>query len=895
MLGNRLIKSNDAGGGACTNTVDLYNPFPDGGGVALYQLNGDATDESGNYDATTVNAITWGGAGEFGTSAAFNGSSSYIRVSKNSLPSNDIFTISLWFKSGVATSKGWLIGTRGNSATSGFALQLWDDGTLNYSETNGTSGSSSNFFTTNTYDDNAWHNVVIVRNSSNTFSLYVDGTNVIPITLITYAFTTNSYDLYLGKYTISNALYFNGSIDQVRIFNRALRPYEVEALYTEEYCTPTIVPSEHFNTNTWDGGTPQSINAGFEPDLIWIKSRGVANNHILADTVRGIDGILYSNLTNAEASRLNSIETTPTGYNLLDTWAGRNDAAYNGYVGWSWKAGGAAVTNTDGTITSQVSANTEAGFSIVSYTAGGTANVGHGLGSAPSVIITKNLDTAEQWFVYHKDVGTQKFLGLNTTSAAISNSGVYTSITDATYTNNISSTSRTYVNYCFAEVEGFSNFGSYVGTGASNTVVTGFEPAFVMIKCSSAGESYRNWVMYDNKRTNTYKPFLMADSSSAELSIESLDINFLSNGFELLNGGSGANQSGDTYIYMAFAADPTAVEPSLEDSFNTVTYTGNGTDGRQVTGVGFQPDLVWIKNRDTTNYHQLLDSVRGAGNRLFSNVTNAESFATDTLQSFDANGFTVGTDNDVNGSGYDIVAWAWKGAEIPAINSNGSIPSVVSANPAAGFSIVSYNSNGVAGSTIGHGLSASPNMIIIKNRDDADKWAVYHSAIGGTQFLVLNETAFAVSSSYYWNNTNPNLSVFTVGSTSPVNSPNNEDYIAYCFAEVAGFSKFGSYTGTGNTNGPTIDCGFEPAFVMIKASSNTGVWVMHDNKRGNYNDGDIYARLQAESSGAEVDDYPTPTNKRIVLSPTGFQVTNASNSWNGSGRTYIYMAFANQF
>ena len=347
---------------------------------------------------------------------------------------------------------------------------------------------------------------------------------------------------------------------------------------------------------TGNGSTQSITGVGFQPDFTWIKVRTNTDNHILQDSVRGVGKGLFSDLTNAENASMGGMTSFDSdGFTFDGSISSLNYSARD-FVAWNFKAGGSAVTNTDGTITSQVSANTEAGFSVVKYTAGGTANVGHGLDSAPAVIITKNLDISEQWFVYHKDVGTQKFLGLNTTSAAISNSGVYTSITDTTYTNNISSTSRTYINYCFAEVEGFSNFGSYVGTGASgNSIVTGFEPAFVMMKSSStATNGY--WVIIDNKRSplNPRDNELFPNDSVAEYE-GNRNVNFLSNGFELTSS-SYNNDNGTTYIYMAFAADPTTIEPSLEDSFNTVLYTGQNTD-KQVTSVGFQPDLVWVKNR----------------------------------------------------------------------------------------------------------------------------------------------------------------------------------------------------------------------------------------------------------------------------------------------------------
>ena len=383
---------------------------------------------------------------------------------------------------------------------------------------------------------------------------------------------------------------------------------------------------------------------------------------------------------------------------------------------------------------------------------------------------------------------------------------------------------------------------------------------------------------------------LFPNLSNAESSNQSWsDVQFLENGFQVTPSVmTPTNANGATYIYMAFAADPTAVEPTLEDSFNTVTYTGNGnasnTISQLVTGVGFQPDFVWGKNRDYANNHVLFDSVRLPNNWLASNTSSAESNNQYTQASFTSDGFYTGTSDGLNKPNNNFVAWAWKGAEIPAINSNGSIPSVVSANPAAGFSIVEYTAGGTA--NVGHGLDSAPAVIITKNLDISEQWFVYHKDVGTQKFLGLNTNSAAISNSGVYTSITDTTYTNNISSTS-------RTYINYCFAEVAGFSKFGSYTGNGSTNGPTITTDFEPAFVMIKSTSAAGSWIMHDNKRGNYNNGDIYARLQAESSDAEYDDYPT--TKRIDISSTGFQVTTASNSWNGSGRTYIYMAFANQF
>jgi hypothetical protein len=813
-MNNRLIKSNDAGGGACTNTVDLYNPFPDGGGVALYQLNGDATDVSGNYDGTATN-VTYG-TGEFGQAGVFNGSSSFISntsISGFPLGSSER-TLSFWVNaqgSGVR-----VIGGYGNAATAQyFGLSITASNGINFL------GYSYNLSTTYTIPQNEWVNIVTTYNGT-TQLLYANGVQVYSAAR---TYNTGSSEFRIGDDLWGTTERFDGSIDQVRVFNRALRPYEVEALYTEEYCTPTIVPSEHFNTVLYTAattnGTYDITGVGFQPDFIWVKNRDNVEQHYLIDSVRGLtnmtDKFLQSSTTNSEsaASLFVNGSSTPNattvsaiedGFRVVETTINSGELYFNGrtYVSWNFKAGGAAVSNTEGTITSQVSANTEAGFSIVSYTGNGVeSNVGHGLNEAPAFIIIKNRtnDAENSWAVWNKNQSSQsQFLVLNSNDSYLTNSGVFGSTPHSSSVFNVgnlrSRSGINYIAYCFAEVEGFSNFGSYVGNGSTsgNVVVTGFEPAFLMIKGT---DQVSDWIMLDNKRdtTNPNNARLDANSSDVEFTGENL-VNFLENGFELVTASASKNGNGKKFIYMAFAADPTTIEPSLEDSFNTVLYNGNGGT-QSVTGVGFEPSMVWIKSRSISYNHTVYDSVRGVNRLVLPNLTNAEIVSSGTaLTSFDNDGFTIGLDAGINQSGNNYVAWNWKGAELPAINSNGSIPSVVSANPAAGFSIVSYTGNGSdypTGASIGHGLSSQPKIIIVKDRTNAGtNWAVLPVAASDStaQVLLLNDTGALTPSGTAdsFNKQLPTSSLFYVGQAGGGTRTNgaSSNYIAYCFAELQG-------------------------------------------------------------------------------------------------------------
>ena len=318
--------------------------------------------------------------------------------------------------------------------------------------------------------------------------------------------------------------------------------------------------------------------------------------------------------------------------------------------------------------------------------------------------------------------------------------------------------------------------------------------------------------------------------------------------------------------------------------FNTVIYAGTGSS--HAITVGFQPDWVWIKNRDAGNDHNSYDSIRGATKDLNNNTTNAESTIAEGLKSFDSNGFTVGTNTAHNGSSENYVSWNWLASNTTASNTDGSITSTVSANTTSGFSIVSYTGNGVSGASIGHGLNSTPKIVITKNRSNAVDWFYFTTAIDGSwDYLVLNSTVAKGDSGA----TAPDSSVFYATSGTGINT-NGDNYIAYCFAEKKGFSKFGSYTGNGNADGTFVYTGFKPAWVMIKKSSASGNnWVIYDNKRDV--DNVVHHRLHADVSNAEVNTSSSTVNNMDFLS-NGIKIRNSGGAWNNSGDTYIYMCFA---
>ena len=336
-------------------------------------------------------------------------------------------------------------------------------------------------------------------------------------------------------------------------------------------------------------------------------------------------------------------------------------------------------------------------------------------------------------------------------------------------------------------------------------------------------------------------------------------------------------------------------EPTIKDGgkyFNTVLWTGTSAEN-PISTVGFQPDFAWIKGRNNTTNHVLVDAVRGATKVLETDSTAVEYTDAQSVKSFDTNGFTLGTSNDVNNStaGYNqYVGWNWKAGGTGSTNTAGTITSTVSANASTGFSVVTYTGTGSA-ATVGHGLGVAPSMIIVKNRNYAGGWAVYHSKLtSAAYYLLLNSTAAQASTSNMWNSTAPTSTVFSLGDDA-FNNRSSDPHVAYCFSEVAGYSKFGSYTGNGSTDGPFVYCGFRPAWVMIKASSTGGPyydWVLYDSARMQYNT--CKNPLAANLSNNE--SYFV-NNYEVDLLSNGFKPRNTSgNSTNTNGVSYIFAAFA---
>jgi hypothetical protein len=614
--------------------------------------------------------------------------------------------------------------------------------------------------------------------------------------------------------------------DRVRGPNRMIRTNltnaetdgDLSAFSSDGFFTTNTVDNGNYSGETyaawaWDAGADQTPtgfgcvayhgdgsanrpvrDVGFNPDLVWVKTRDAANDHNLFDSVRGATKRLRPSGTNAEATDVNSVVSFDDDGFTVDTNSDYNGSS-NDYVAWCWDAGdGDAVSNTDGDITSTVKASTTHGFSITSFTGNGSADqtVGHGLSSAPEFIILKDRDSNSnnnQWQVSSSHIGDK--YGYFTTAAFAAGAAMKpTSGDDTTFTT---------------------------GIGASQGVI------------------------------NT------------------------------------SNESGDRYIAYLWHS------VSGYSKFNT--YSGTGSSGNAVTGLGFRPAFVMVKRTDSTSDWTIFDNQRdpfydGTNNRVWANLASAESTTANYME-FTSDGFTLKAgDAAINASGgtYFYAAFAGGLDTISPVNTDGSLTTRVKASDDTGFSIVRYQGGGSVGDTIGHGLSGTPDWMVIKDLDNTRDWTVYHSGLSATnKGLALNTTA-AESNKFQTNQ----MTATTMGLDSS-NSMNGSgvNYIAYFWKATTGKSAFGSYTGNGSASGPSVTgLGFKPAMLMIKRADAADNWIMHDIMRDNYDtlDDRLYANLSnAEASGG---DYG------VDLDSDGFTVATADSGWNANGGTYIYMAFA---
>jgi len=323
-------------------------------------------------------------------------------------------------------------------------------------------------------------------------------------------------------------------------------------------------------------------------------------------------------------------------------------------------------------------------------------------------------------------------------------------------------------------------------------------------------------------------------------------------------------------------------DPSLH--FNTVLYTGTGSE-QTVSGVNFSPGLTWLKSRSNGQPNVLSDSVRGGNKQLYTADTQAETTYSQYLKSFNSDGFVLGTDSGINQSSQTFVSWNWKAGGSASNNTDGNKTISLSVNTTAGFSVGTYAGTG-QDSTIGHGLGAVPDWLMIKNRSSGSrKWQLWHNGLTGTnKYLAIDRSGAELTDSASWDNTAHSNTVWNTYGSGEANQ-NGENFVCYAWTSIQGFSKFGSYTGNGNANGPFIYTGFKPAWIMTKQINGGSSWIVHDNKRDPINTVTEYFTVEENDAAG------TLANS-FDLCSNGFKVRTSNGDRNSSGDSFAYWAFA---
>jgi len=654
------------------------------------------------------------------------------------------------------------------------------------------------------------------------------------------------------------------------------------------YCFSEVAGYSKFGSYTGTGASGNTVTTGFKPAFVMVKNTSRIENWAMLDSTRtgnvtDIDDYLIANGSDTEVkgSAAIGVDFTDTGFTIQttgdvinrsgDTYIYMAFADTREYAYWLDDSGNNNDWQPNGGITTESTVTD----TPTPYADGGNYAVLNPLKQGSAVTVSNGnlraVGTGAAWGTVLSSIGmTSGKWYCEVTVTANSNSQMFGICQEtATLTTHVGASSVGYGYYAGGDKYNNGVPASYGASYTANDVIG-------IAYDADAGSLtfYKNnasqGVAYSGLSTTATWFFAV----SAYNTNNTNDINFGQRPFAY------TPPTGFLPLHTGNLPDSAIVDGS--EYFNTVLYTGN-ISGASVTGVGFQPDFVWAKNRSAVNNHELIDAVRGGSSALFSNVTNAEA-TQQRISSFDSDGWTY-TINSNSALANPYVGWTWKANGAGVSNTDGSITSTVSANPTAGFSIVTYTGTG-ANATVGHGLGVAPKLILFKNRASTNAWCVYHSSISPANFLQFDTSAKLSATTYPMFGTTPTAAtstVFSIGTNPQTNAAST--FVAYCFAEVEGYSKFGSYTGNGSADGTFVYTGFRPRWLLIKNTTGYS-WILKDTARDTRNVAGFTLVPNASAADSAAGNNPTD-----FLS-NGFKLREGSVSINSSGTTYIYMAFA---
>jgi len=785
--------------------------------------------------------------------------SAYLNRTFTTSTNNKIWTFSAWCKVSSVSNSIALLGTVDNNLSSGdFAVARFSGGQFQFIDY--ASGYRFQFYTSALYrDPSAWYHVVIAvdttqATSTNRVKIYINGSQITAFAVATYpsqninTFINSAAATYLGSYYTSGvgpSNPFEGYLAEVRFIDgQQLTPSSFGETSTS---TGVWIPKKYtgtYGTNGFylpftDVATTSGSNAGLGKDFSGNGNYWTTNN-----------------ISVTSGSTYDSMKDVPT---LTDT-----DTA--NYAVWN-----------------QINRLPTSATYTATFSNGNlqlTSSAGEGSGNS-SAVGTMQIPSTGKWYWEVTITNRATLAASRSQIGIVKGSAIYTDPGDVAY-NTTSNACYVYAGSGDKAVSYgiFSAYGSAWTNGDVIGVACDWDAGTLTFykNGTSQGTAFSGLSGSDN-----YFP-IAGYFGTFNINFGQRPFAYPLTGFKALN----------TFNLPTPTIGATA-STVANKYFDATLYTGNSTTNNIVNAGSMQPDFVWIKSRSNNQGNNLFDSIRGAGYVLFSNLTNAETNNTANFTSFNSNGFSLASNGgDTNFSGYTYVAWQWRASNTTAVtNTAGSITSTVSANTTAGFSIVTYTGNGSGGATVGHGLGVAPKMVIVKRRDSgvgATNWYVYNANLNNgvnpaQYYIFLNLTNAQGGASSVWNDTAPTSSVFSLGTSSETNGSGGT-FVAYCFAQVAGYSAFGKYTGNGSSDGPFVFLGFKPKFILIRRSDGIAGWKIYNTSGLNYNP--INTSLEPHDSGAEA----TSTNFNMDLLSNGFKLKTTYADFNTNGGTYIYMAFA---
>lgn len=760
--------------------------------------------------------------------------SAYLTRTPASAGSSTKMTFSFWTKRGQLSKAFQNLFTSGASAgngdatifTSGDAFRFWLNG-----------GSASDITTSQVFrDPSAWYHIVIAidttqATASNRVLIYVNGTQITSFSSVAYP--NQNYNIQFFNTTTQQQIGYGVTTGNGGNYYDG---YQTEINFIDgQQLTPSSFGSTNALTGVWQ---PAKYTGSYGTNGFYLPFTNTTSTTTLGYDFSGNSNNWTSNNISLTAgTTYDSMTDVPT----LTSATTANYAVLNPIAG---VASGSSYTITQGNLNAVLSSS---------------ANV-------IEVPATMALPTSGKWY------WETNIIAVNTTYAVPCAIG----ISDQGGIGTASNFTNNYYYYVSKTGNKFSN-GTNTAYGATYTASDVIGVALDM----DAGTLvfYKNNTSQGTAYTGLSGTYYPKYGSSDGCTVAP---NFGQQGFTY------TPPSG--FVALNTYNLPTSTIVKGNTVMDATLWTGNGSSQTITNASAFKPDLVWGKARSAATSNEFYDSIRGVSQSLLSNTTGAENnWSPYGVTAFNSNGFSV---NDITSSGYGInesgvtyVGWQWQaGQGTSSSNTSGSITSTVSVNASAGFSVVTYTGTNVT-ATVGHGLGVAPSMFMIKRRNSTSNWGVYHSSIGSNSALFLDLTDAATSPGP-WNNTAPTSSVFTIATGSFLNQSGGT-YVAYCWSEIAGFSKFGSYTGNGSTDGPFVYTGFRPKYLMIKITTTAGYyWMIKDSVRDPYNT--TFHELYANVSDAEY----TASSYQLDLLSNGFKIKNNGQAYNGSGDTYIYMAFA---